>query len=108
MMLLTCRWTGLILMQWLQCQCQQQDQQHSNGNNSGVPTKKAAQEHKFTLRKEGKVHITFTSMVLKITNLIQRTFEGGSFVAKSLNDMKLCIISEPIMVYAAEDIVDVL
>jgi hypothetical protein len=69
----------------------------SNGNNSGVPAKKPAAtvEYKFTLKKEGKVQTTFVSMIMKITNFIQQTYEGGGYVATSLTDLKLCSIPMP-------------
>jgi hypothetical protein len=70
-----------------------------------VPAKKPAPlEYKFTLKKEGKVQTTFASMVMKITNLIQQTYEGGSYVATSLIDMRLCtILPMPQMLWAEED-----
>jgi hypothetical protein len=75
----------------------------SNGSNNGVPAKKPAPlEYKFTLKKEGKVQTTFASMVMKITNLIQQTYEGGSYVATSLIDMKLCMIPMPQVIWAED------
>jgi hypothetical protein len=76
----------------------------SNGNNSGMPAKKPATlEYKFTLKKEGKVQTTFASMVMKITNSIQQTYDGGSYVATSLTELKRCVIQQPPQVYAAAD-----
>jgi hypothetical protein len=74
------------------------------GNNSGVPAKKpATMEYKLTLKKEGKVQTTFTSMVMKITNSIQQTYDGGSYVATSLTELKWCVIQQPPQVFATAD-----
>jgi hypothetical protein len=61
---------------------------NSNSSSNGhtrVPAKKPAPlKYKFTLKKEGKVQTTFASMmVMKITNLIQQTYEGGRSGAKA-------------------------
>jgi hypothetical protein len=68
-----------------------------------LPKKPAPLEYKFTLKKEGKVQTTFASMVMKITNSIQQTYHGGSYVATSLTELRLCVIQQPPQVFAVSD-----
>jgi hypothetical protein len=61
----------------------------------GGSAKPSAIETQFGLMTDGKLQATFTSVLDRITGHVQRTYEEGSRVAETLNDMAITAIDRP-------------